>query len=244
MEAFLGLVGVDAGLKAWTNCVSLFCCTKRMSCDARTRASVRDASELRELRVEQLAIGKKQELRTLLDDIMSAAKVPREVPPHDEVSFHEEVTRAVEAVRKTERVDAKEKGWNGWRSGNDCANDIDAEPVCYYFKHGKCRNGYKCPYAHPCRNAQAGKWCSKKACRFFHGKRSIVFEVFHVSPTQGLFLAYSRLAVLGASCNRIFRRIAGCFISTPQFHECARPRTSQSSACRCFKTHSTSRPAS
>ena len=124
MEAFLGLVGVDAGLKAWTNCVSLFCCTKRMSCDAGTRASVRDASELRELRVEQLAIGKKQELRTLLDDIMSAAKVPREVPPHDEVSFHEEVTRAVEAVRKTERVDAKEKGWNGWRSGNDCANDI------------------------------------------------------------------------------------------------------------------------
>ena len=95
-----------------------------MGCDAGTRASVRDASELRELRVEQLAIGKKQELRTLLDDIMSAAKVPREVPPHDEVSFHEEVTRAVEAVRKTERVDAKEKGWNGWRSGNDCANDI------------------------------------------------------------------------------------------------------------------------
>ena len=26
LEAFLGLLGVDAGLKAWTNCVSLFYC--------------------------------------------------------------------------------------------------------------------------------------------------------------------------------------------------------------------------
>lgn len=164
LDAFLGLAGVDAGLRprVLDKLRQRLFCSRRMGCDARGgKRQVREASEQREKVVGDLAMKVKSKLVQLLQRILDQAMLPSEKPPHREVAFSAEIKRCIEAAMT---------GPCEWE--NRQLEKQAGREACWYFVHGRCTAGPACYRAHPCKFFRRGRCTKGDACRFYHGKVS------------------------------------------------------------------------